>query len=129
MSQEEPIRPQDKKEGSLDTSDAEDGGQKKGGVDERNGMELQGEGSEEIRCSPCEEKAETVAKVRTPGTPTKQEVEDHELTHCPPRIWCDHCVRGQSKDDQHRSISKEMEESTVPRVSMDYCFLKEDKKK
>ena len=29
---------------------------------------------------------------RAPHTPSPKEVDEHELTHCPYRSWCDHCV-------------------------------------
>ena len=61
-----------------------------------------------------------------PHRPSTKEVEEHNLTHCPPRAWCDHCVKGQFKDRQHRSISGDDAKSEVPRVNMDYFMLKED---
>ncbi|MBN71658.1 MAG: hypothetical protein CME32_20555 [Gimesia sp.] len=92
------------------------------------GKEEQQDGNtEEFRCSPCSG-AREVKAARTPYKPTRQEVEDHELTHYPYRNWCDPCVRGQAKDDPHRSVAVEEAHSSIPRVSMDYCFLTEDKK-
>ncbi len=63
---------------------------------------------------------------RTPGQPTKTEREQHELTHCPPRSWCDHCMKGQAKDDSHVSVSGDLAESDVVRVAIDYCFFQEE---
>ena len=31
--------------------------------------------------------------VKSPRTPTPLEIDEHELTHCPPRSWCGWCVR------------------------------------
>ena len=42
--------------------------------------------------------------VKAPYVPSAKEIEAHERTHCPPRRWCDHCVRGQSKDMPHSTI-------------------------
>ena len=61
-----------------------------------------------------------------PKTPSAREVEAHELTHCPPRSWCDHCVKGQAKDAPHRAVKGEYADSSIVRVAMDYCFLSED---
>ena len=29
---------------------------------------------------------------RAPHTPSPKEVDEHELAHCPYRLWCDQCV-------------------------------------
>jgi hypothetical protein len=56
-------------------------------------------------------------------TPTRDEVEDHERTHCPFAPWCRHCVMGRGRNAQHKKNNNEKteceEESKVPRVSMD----------
>ena len=64
--------------------------------------------------------------MKAPYVPSAKEIEAHELTHCPPRRWCDHCVRGQSKDTPHSTTRGELAESSMVRVSMDYCFLTEE---
>ncbi len=79
---------------------------------------------EEFRCTPCGE-GEAQKAVRSPRKPTPKEVEDHELTHCPYRQWCEHCVRGQAKDDPHRSMTAEESQTSVTRITMDYCYLTE----
>ena len=86
--------------------------------------------AEEIQCQPCGMDEGQVQRVfRAPGTPSKAEVEEHALTHCPYRSWCDHCVRGQAKDGHHTKVTGEYAESSVPRVVMDYCFFQEDSSK
>ena len=71
--------------------------------------------------------AEQPRMVTSPKTPTQPDRDEHELTHCPPRSWCDHCVRGQAKDDPHRLVTDPcFKDSSVTRISMDYAFLKED---
>jgi hypothetical protein len=85
-------------------------------------------GSEgEFKCTPCEHGAGTTQKAaRSPGRPTSKEVEEHDLTHCPYRAWCDHCVKGQAKDDGHSTVKGELADSSVVRVALDYCFFQED---
>ena len=63
--------------------------------------------------------------LRNPGQPTKREREEHELTHQPPRPWCDECNDGRGQHDHHQSIQREdaLEELAIPTVSLDYCFL------
>ena len=83
--------------------------------------------TDEFMCKPCGvEEAERQRTVRTPSKPRLQEVEDHELTHCPFRSWCEHCVRGQAKDDRHPTVREDFADSSVVRVVIDYCFLQED---
>ena len=64
--------------------------------------------------------------MRAPSVPNAAERESHERTHCPARSWCEHCVRGQAKDTKHISIEGVYADSTIARVSLDYCYLTED---
>ncbi len=94
----------------------------KDGIDQ----EVKSGDGEEFRCEPCGPgEGEPQKAVRSPKRPSLKEVEEHELTHCPYRAWCDHCVRGQAKDDAHPAVAGEMAESAVVRVLMDYCFFQE----
>ena len=80
----------------------------------------------ELRCTPCEHGAGVAQKTaRSPSMPTAKDVEDHDLTHCPYRSWCDHCVKGQAKDDGHSTIKGDLADSSVVRVALDYCFFQE----
>ena len=63
--------------------------------------------------------------MRAPTMPSVAARESHELTHCPARSWCEHCVRGQYKDTPHRSVQGVYADSTVVRVALDYCYLTE----
>ena len=63
---------------------------------------------------------------RDPGQPSKAEREAHNLTHCPYRSWCEHCVRGQAIGRPHRKITGEAAIMEVPRVILDYAFLQQD---
>ena len=38
---------------------------------------------------------------KKPMAPTKAEVEEHEVTHFPPRAWCKHCMAGYGISNQH----------------------------
>ena len=71
--------------------------------------------------------AETQAPraAKAPHTPSQREIDDHNLTHCPYRAWCEACVRGQAKDDCHTTITGTDADSSVTRVCIDYCFLTE----
>ena len=41
------------------------------------------------------EEAQVKPKIaRDPGQPTARDREIHEVTHIPPRSWCDHCMQG-----------------------------------
>ena len=39
-----------------------------------------------------EDEAQAPRATRALIQPSAKEVELHELTHCPPRTWCEHCV-------------------------------------
>ena len=72
--------------------------------------------------------AQAPRAARAPHVPSQREIDEHDLTHCPYRAWCEHCVRGQAKDDCHSKVAGIYADSSVVRVSMDYCFLTEDVK-
>ena len=74
-----------------------------------------------------QEDAETQAPraAKAPYTPSQREIDEHNLVHCPYRAWCEACVRGQAKDDCHRTIIGVDADSSVARVCVDYCFLTE----
>ena len=87
------------------------------------------DGSEAVGGAPMFDEsveADKPAIMKAPYRPGAKEVADHNLTHCPPRTWCDHCVKGQSKNYPHLRITGDYADSTVTRVNMDYCYLKQD---
>ena len=47
----------------------------------------------------CEPGGVTKPK-RHPGDPTREEVEDHNLIHCPYRSWCPECIESQRSRSQ-----------------------------
>ena len=118
-----PIRPHAKTE-DVDTSDEQVSEEV---IQDKELQEEEGDGGdqEEFRAVACGGE-EAVKSARTPGKPTQQEIENHELSHCPPRSWCDHCVKGQAKDDPSRKVLGDLADSDVTRVAMDYCYLTED---
>ena len=66
--------------------------------------------------------------IRNPHAPSRQEVIEHNITHCPFRSWCPECVMGKSKCDPHTSSTEEGERN-VPLVAMDYAFMSDKSKK
>ena len=58
----------------------------------------------------------------SPTQPTLKEVQEHVLTHLPPRSWCRHCLRGRGTSLPHfRSVTEG--EHVLPTVSIDYFFM------
>ena len=61
-----------------------------------------------------------------PRLPSRQEVQEHELTHIPNRSWCVHCVRGAGRSDAHRRRARQDEEEREQHMtnwSIDYAFM------
>jgi hypothetical protein len=67
--------------------------------------------------------------IRSPKAPTKAEREEHEATHLPFRSWCTHCLRGRGRNKPHQRqiVDREVDERKVPKISMDYFFMSQDK--
>ena len=62
-----------------------------------------------------------VRRKKIPPTVSKEEYDNHMIAHLPYRSWCDHCVRGKSREDDHPARpSAELE---VAKLSLDYCFF------
>ena len=60
-------------------------------------------------------------RVQDPRLPTREEIEQHNLTHLPFRSWCLHCLRGKGEANPHHQA--ERDDGAIPEVHMDYCFL------
>ena len=61
-----------------------------------------------------------------PRLPSRQEVQEHELTHIPYRSWCVHCVRGAGRSDAHRRRARQDEEEREQHMTtcgIDYAFM------
>ena len=102
---------------------------------------------DELRCLPCEQRSRTdppdkmtlavaedqqgpedsseehraIRPMRSPCEPTREEVEQHNLTHAQFRSWCPACVRGRGKNSPHYPVERDAE--AIPIQSVDYCFL------
>ena len=59
----------------------------------------------QLVCGECEEdeEARKAVGVKIPVRPSKDEVDEHMLTHLPFRSWCPHCVKGKAKGNPHNS--------------------------
>ena len=71
-------------------------------------------------------KGETAQPPPQPRLPSRQEVQEHELTHIPYRSWCAHCVRGAGRSDAHRRRPRQGEEEREQHVtawSVDCAFM------
>lgn len=82
-------------------------------------------GSEgELRCPPCGHGAGTPQKAaRPPCKLTSKDVGERDLTHCQYRAWCDHCVKGQGKDDGRPTVTGDLADPSVVRIALGYrCF-------
>ena len=89
----------------------------------------------EMDCSPLEDdrqgpdadeggeesgEARASRSVPQPRLPSREERRLHDLTHCPMRPWCKHCVYGAAAEYPHRTVVGEVSKSEVPRVMLDY---------
>ena len=70
--------------------------------------------------------AEESIGITLPCRPDDKTVEEHNRTHFPCRNWCEVCVRGRCKEDPHRK-SEEHDKNAVPIISIDYCYMNEEK--
>ena len=61
--------------------------------------------------------------LRAPHRVSREEREQHELTHIPYRAWCPFCVRARGRNTPHRSRTEDMKRGGVPRIVMDYVFM------
>ena len=109
----------------ADAEDSEEAMEGSGGA----GAESQNVQDEVVEARRTRQDEDTEAQApraaRSPNMPSQREIDDHNLTHCPYRAWCEACVRGQAKDDCHMTITGIDAESSVTRVCIDYCFLTE----
>ena len=58
----------------------------------------------------------------SPSTASRQEVLEHNISHCPFRAWCKHCVAGKAKSMPHKK-EKDRMESEVPLVAFDDALV------
>ena len=48
-----------------------------------------------------------LARILSPQLPSKEEVDEHNLTHLPFRNWCHHCIKGTGRSADHRTHQRE----------------------
>ena len=61
--------------------------------------------------------------IQSPYTPSKKEVEEHNLTHWPFRSWCMHCLKGKARSLPHRRVRISADEKGVPLIAADYMYF------
>ena len=62
--------------------------------------------------------------VKSPASPTADEVQTHNLTHNPYQSWCPVCVAAQGKEDAHRRDgNNEDAEGALKTIGIDYGFI------
>ena len=86
-------------------------------------VDLEADVDAQRRSENAELQSPGIKVLKSPGTPTAKEIEEHEATHLPYRAWCRHCVAGYGKDDYHRKVDSSG--NSVPVVACDYCFMGE----
>ena len=69
-----------------------------------------------------DEEAIPAKALPSPTQPTLKEIQEHVLTHLPPRSWCGHFLRGRGTSLPHFRSETEREH-VVPTVSIDYFFM------
>ena len=82
--------------------------------------------AEDIECEECgvdDQEGRKPKLMRSPVLPSKQEVEEHNVTHIPYRDWCEHCVKARANNDGHAKGGAAPSEDEAPMVGMDYAFL------
>ena len=98
----------DTEDAGINEGEAADEGGSMLGNDGDDGKEEQPQAADEELVNPVadlagqdadiQEEAESQRALRDPGSPSKADREEHDLTHLPYRPWCDACVRGRAKD-------------------------------
>ena len=80
--------------------------------------------AERIDCQ-GEEEGQTAISIKAPREPSKEEVDDHELTHVPYRSWRVHCLKGKARSDSHKTNKQKDEEdraSAATTTSLDCTY-------
>ena len=85
----------------------------------------------EVICVPCSDDVEldlelesSMPKVApSPYAPSRQQRAEHNVTHCPFRSWCAHCVAGKCKSTPHSVKTGKKDQSDLPNIGVDYAFM------
>ncbi len=54
--------------------------------------------------------------------PTAQEIASHEITHLPPKPWCESCQRGRANDKPHAKLGEDSFHANTPTVFIDFFY-------
>ena len=108
----------EEREEVMQSEQGETGEDAKGEGDAEEGL-----GQDGLRLDPQNSQESKVNVKMNPKVykPTKAEIEDHEVHHCPFKAWCRHCVKGRATNRQHRQHKLEDKDENlvpVPRVSI-----------
>ena len=112
-------------DGQIDEEDFEElvaGGAVEGGAGRSSGNQ-RGSESADGHGGGDQEGQEAVAR-RAPVKPSPEEVERHNLTHIPRRMWCKICAEAALKEDPHRRSGVDHKVTGIPEVHMDYKELR-----
>ena len=75
------------------------------------------------RSAPMEEEARAPKVLRSPTSPTAEEIEEHEaIGHAIHRTWCGHCIRARGLHEQ-RKATPSRDDRGLPTVSLDYFYF------
>ena len=65
---------------------------------------------------------------RAPIKPSSEEVERHNTTHIPRRMWCKVCAEAALQEDPHYKSGVDHKDDGVPEVHMDYKEIRKGKR-
>ena len=80
--------------------------------------------SGDILSADDDEVVQRAVPMPAPITPSKREVEIHNLTHLPYRSWCKHCVAARRPNSHHRR-QPSSRQRTVPLLVADYAYVRD----
>lgn len=88
------------------------------------GRRVKPEAEEPMTCRPCGNERKP-SMIKAPIMPPAHVVEAHNVTHLPPRPWCEICVKTKAVEDAHCRVKGTGEEGGLPVFTMDYNTLNE----
>ena len=101
------------------------------------GVETEGHGDIDIWCPVMEamvppppeitSEMQRPRMMRAPCAPSRQERAEHDISHCPFRVWCEKCVAGKSHAKAHFIGKAGSPDGEVPLVAFDYAFMSNNK--
>ena len=80
---------------------------------------------EEEEKNPEDQESASVKALRNPEDPTKDEWEQHMMTHVPFRNRCPRCVRGGAVSQGH--VWNKRDDKAIPTIGIDYMYMKQKK--